>query len=65
MTDAAVHILANNIRRVFKKMAREVPLDDEHSTLVDLINHGDSLAQQIETETDPHENLKQMREKLR
>ena len=38
-----------NIRKVFKKMWRELePGNNEHSILIDLVNHGDTLAQSIE-----------------
>jgi len=48
----AIHILANNLRRVFKKMLRELePGNDEHSNLIDLTGHADTLAEQIEVMT--------------
>lgn len=45
--------IATNIRRVLKKMARLVePCNDANSEMIDLINHADTLAQQIESESD-------------
>jgi hypothetical protein len=49
LSAAAVLPLAENLRRVFVKMRRELePGNDSHSSLIDLVNHGDSIAEQIE-----------------
>ncbi len=41
--------LAANLRRIFTKMHRELePGNDSHSAMIDLVNHADAIAQQIE-----------------
>lgn len=45
--DPYVLTTVENIRKVFKKMLREVE-PSKHGILIDLINHGDTLAQSIE-----------------
>ena len=43
--------LSDNLQRVFKKMHRELePGNDSDSNLIDLVNHAETLVQQIETE---------------
>ena len=42
--------LAKNIRRVLRKMSRRLPLTPANSSLIDLINHADTLAQQLEAQ---------------
>ena len=47
--DALARIaIAENIRRVLNKMMREMELRSEDSNLIDLINHADTLTQQLE-----------------
>lgn len=50
--------LAESIRRCLKKAHRIVPANDANSELIDLINHMDGLAQQIEGLTPPTEDKK-------
>ena len=48
----AIRALCDNLKRVFNKMHRKfTPGNDEHSEIIDLINHADTLVQQIERET--------------
>lgn len=55
--------LADNLRRVFKKMHLELESgNDEHSNMIDLINHADTLAQQIESQIALDQLAKQAQE---
>ena len=47
--ELVINGLVDNLRRVFVKMHRNLELNERDSSLIDLVNHADTLAQNIQS----------------
>lgn len=50
MSDIVISSLTQSIRRVLNKINNKLKLEERDSDLIDLVNHADTLAQNIQTE---------------
>ena len=48
MSNVVISSLIENIRRVLNKINRNLKLEERDSELIDLVNHADTLAEEIQ-----------------
>lgn len=46
--EIVINALVDNLRRVFIKMHKNLELNERDSSMIDLVNHADTLAQNIQ-----------------